>query len=113
MFGFSVNCVSFLLEAININSVFFALGVNLFVSSQEFTLCKSLLILFSISGNEEPKVDIFVSSASMEAWVCLRQFGRSLIYNVKSNGPKLDPCGIPHVIKFMIKIDCLGTYDVE
>ena len=98
MFGFSVNCVSFLLEAININSVFFALRVKLFVSSQEFTLSKSLLILFSISGNEEPKVDIFVSSADMEAWVCLRQLGRSLIYNVKSSGPKLDPCGIPLVI---------------
>ena len=104
MFGFSVNCVSFLLVAISINSVFFALRVNLFVSSQEFTLCKSLLILFSISGNEEPKVDIFVSSANMEAWVCLRQFGRSLIYNVKSNGRKLDPCGIPHAILFKCEL---------
>ena len=82
--------------------------VNLFVSSHEFTLCKSLLILFSISGNEEPKVDIFVSSANMEAWVCLRQFGRSLMYNVKSNGPKLDSRGIPHVILFKCELVSLN-----
>ena len=40
---------------------------------------------------------MFVSSADMEAWICLKQFEWSLIYNLINNGPKSEPCGAPHV----------------
>ena len=41
----------------------------------------------------------FVSSANSRGLVLLRHSGKSLIYNKKSNGPKIEPCGTPHLIK--------------
>ena len=39
-----------------------------------------------------------VSSAKIVGVVCVSALGRSFIYNMKSNGPRGDPCGTPHVI---------------
>ena len=41
---------------------------------------------------------MLVSSANIEAFVDVKQFGRSLIYTKKSKGLRFDPCGTPQVI---------------
>jgi hypothetical protein len=64
------------------------------------TLYKSLFSFTSMSAGELPMLDIFVSSANIDASVCSRQLGRSFIYNENNNGPKFDPCGTPHLIFF-------------
>ena len=33
-----------------------------------------------------------------------RQFGRSLIYNRKRKGPRIVPCGTPHLTNFGVDI---------
>ena len=41
----------------------------------------------------------FVSSVNSRGLVFLRHSGKSLIYNKNSNGPKIEPCGTPYLIK--------------
>ena len=38
-----------------------------------------------------------VSSAYMRTVDTKLEFGKSFKYNRKSKGPKMDPCGMPHV----------------
>ena len=40
----------------------------------------------------------FVSSAKINGLACVRQFGRSLMYKMNNNGPRIDPCGTPFLI---------------
>ena len=44
-----------------------------------------------------------VSSAYRFKAVSLKACGRSLIYIKKKSGPRIEPCGIPHVIKLLPK----------
>ena len=37
-----------------------------------------------------------MSSANNMALECVRQFGRSFVYIMKSNGPSIEPCVTPH-----------------
>ena len=46
-----------------------------------------------------------VSSANNLALVVWRHLGKSLIYKRNKNGPRLDPCGTPHLSSFTS--DCL------
>jgi hypothetical protein len=46
-----------------------------------------------------------VSSANNLALVVWRHLGKSLIYKRNKNGPRLDPCGTPHLNSFTS--DCL------
>jgi hypothetical protein len=41
-----------------------------------------------------------VSSANNRGFVFDRHWGKSLMYNKKNNGPKIEPCGTPHLITF-------------
>lgn len=42
-----------------------------------------------------------VSSANNQGPTCLRQGGiRSFIYKTKKSGPRIEPCGKPHVTRF-------------
>jgi hypothetical protein len=94
------NCFNFRLEAISINSVFLTFKVSLFAINQLLTLYKSLFSFTSMSAGELPMLDIFVSSANIDASVCSRQLGRSSIYNENNNGPQFDPRGTPQLIFF-------------
>ena len=51
----------------------------------------------SISSTVEALMERVVSSANNLALVVWRHLGRSLIYNRNKNGPRLDPCGTPHL----------------
>lgn len=100
MCGFSENCLSFLLEAISNNSLFLTFTVNLFVSSQLLIPHRSLFIFVSTSAGNTPALDMFVSSANVEACVWLWQFGRDFIQSENSICSRLDPWGTQHVILF-------------
>ena len=39
-----------------------------------------------------------MSSANTRGIVLLRHSGKSLMYNRKNNGPRIEPCGTPHLI---------------
>ena len=70
-------------EPININSVL-------------ATLTLSLLAINHRISAEAVK---FVSSANNRSFALLRKRGRSLVYSKKSNSPKIEPCGTPHLIR--------------
>ena len=46
-----------------------------------------------------------VSSAYTFGIVLFRQFSKSLIYSMKSKGPKHEPCGIPHSMLLLLEVD--------
>ena len=91
------NWLSFPFEAISLNSVLPVFKVNLLAYNQSLTWDRSVFNLRSISAGVFPAQDRFVSSANMEACVYLRHIGRSFIYGENSKGPKLEPCGTPHL----------------
>ena len=71
IFGVSVNCFSFLFDAISMHKLFFLIfkvwSAYLPLTMQELTLSRSSLILLFMSAGEVPEVDRFVSSANIEA----------------------------------------------
>ena len=95
------------LEPIIMYSVFLTFSVSLFDISHLLTFSRSVLSFCSISTNESPWQELFVSSANIEAFVDVKQFGKSLIYTSKSNGPRFDPCGTPQVILAVFDISLL------
>ena len=60
-------------------SVFLAFGVSLFDISHLLTFSRSVLSFCSIPTDESPWQEISVSSANIEAFVAVKQFGKSLI----------------------------------
>ena len=50
-----------------------------------------------------------MSSANSTGFKTVDTFTISFIYNIKSKGPNIDPCGTPHVI--FIKSESLVLYD--
>ena len=84
-------------EPININSALATLRLSLLAINHFLTFSKSELAAASRSVTEYAEVVRFVSSANNRGFVLLRQRGRSLMYNKKSNGPKMEPCGTPHL----------------
>ena len=68
-----------------------AIGHFLRFSKSEFTAS-------SRSVTETPEAVRFVSSANNRGFVFDKHWGKSLIYNKKNNGPKIEPCGTPHLI---------------
>ena len=59
---------------------------------------KSEFTAFSTSSIQLPDEVIFVSSANIRGLVEFKHEGRSLIYNKNKSGPRIEPCGTPHVI---------------
>ena len=51
----------------------------------------------STSSIVSPATVRFVSSANSRGLTCLRQSGRSFMYKRNKSGPRMEPCGIPHV----------------
>ena len=49
---------------------------------------------------ESPEAVRFVSSANNRGFVFVRHWGKSLMHNKNNNGPKIEPCGTPHLIAF-------------
>ena len=45
-----------------------------------------------------------VSSAYIFGIVLFRQFSKSLMYSMKSKGPKHEPCGIPHSMLLLLEV---------
>ena len=86
-------------EPVNINSVLVTFKLSLFAINQFLGFCKSEFTAFSISVIEGPEAVRFVSSANSRGLVLLRHSCKSLIYNKESNGPKIERCGTPHLIK--------------
>ena len=77
------------------NLVFLVFNDNLFALNQFDTFINSELTIsfnFHISLPEKNK---FVSSANNMNSRRSEQFTISFIYRIKSNGPKMDPCGTP------------------
>ena len=78
-----------------------ALSDSLFIFNHSFTLSSSLLIELHRSRFKCPAVNAFkvldnvVSSAYMIKLKILLALGKSLIYRIKSKGPKIDPWGTP------------------
>ena len=95
------------LEPIIMYPVFLAFSVSLFDIRHLLTFSRSVLSFCSISTDEFPWQEIFVSSANIEAFVDVKQFGKSSIYTRKSNGPRFDPCGTPGVILAVFDISLL------
>jgi hypothetical protein len=67
--GLLEDCCSLYLEPTSMHSVFSWFNVNLLAISHFCTFSKSVLILFSISVDDLPWQDKFVSSANIEACV--------------------------------------------
>ena len=54
-------------------------------------------------------VMIFVSSANILAYAVLRQFGRAFIQIKKNKGPRMLPCGTPHLSSLALDMTFLAT----
>ena len=86
-------------EPINMNSVFATLRLSLLAINHFLTFSKSEFAAASRSATEFAEAVKFVSSANNRGFALLGQRGRSLMYSKKSNSPKIEPCGTPHLIR--------------
>ena len=70
------------------------MAINHFLSfsKSEFTAAPKSIIEFDEAVR-------FVLSANNRGLVLFRQLGKSLTYNKKINGPEIEPCGTPYLIK--------------
>ena len=96
-FGEFSNVCSLCHDPININSVLDLLRVNLLATSQPLTLIRSWFSVNSIFSMLLLANVRCVSSTYIRLTALARQFGRSLIHSIKSNGPKIVPWGMPQV----------------
>ena len=71
---------------------------SLFARSHSLAFSRSGLRRVSSSLVDKPWVVRCVWSANILGVDNVRQFGKSLIYKRKNNGPSTDPCGTPHLI---------------
>ena len=82
-----------------INSVLATLRLSLLAINHSLRFSKSEFTATLRSVIEFAEAVKFLSSANNRGFVLLRQRRRSLMYNKKSNGPKIEPCGTPHLIR--------------
>ena len=61
----------------------------------------SSLSFAKVSREFSPSQDWLVSSANNVAFVVSRQLGRSFMYKRNKIGPRLDPCGTPHLTSLL------------
>ena len=80
--------------------VFDTLGESLLQSNQSTILVSSMFIILISSSALFPDKNTLVSSANSIGNSTLDTEAMSLIYNKNGNGPKIEPCGTPHVIVF-------------
>ena len=71
---------------------------SLLALTHAYTLAIYLLISETISFRLYPVANRFVSSAKRIGMKYSETWGKSLIYNKKSKGPRMDPWGTPHLI---------------
>ena len=105
--GDSVRVLSLCLDPISINSVLVIFRVSLFALSQLWTFSKSWFRCNWILSALSPAYVRWVSSAYILGSQFERQFGRSLMYNRNSNGPKIVPWGTPQLNKQLWESDPL------
>ena len=79
--------------------VFFRLRDNLLILSQSTTFKISAFIFVTKSSGFFPVINMLESSANKSENITSDAFARSLMYNKNNNGPSMDPCGTPHVIR--------------
>ena len=78
--------------------------LGLFAMSHLQRFSKPKFTAFSTSSIQLPDEVIFVSSANIRGLVEFKHEGRSLIYNKNKSGPRIEPCGTPHVIFFSFEM---------
>ena len=91
----SVVLCTFRFVPIIINSVLSAFKLSLLLFSQSHIFTMSGINLYSTSETLSIVADALVSSAYIVISAFSTQFGKSFINIMKSNGPKIDPCGTP------------------
>ena len=80
------------------NSVLATLKLSLLAINHFLRFSKSEFTAAWTIGTESSEAVRFVSSANIRGFVLFRRRGRSLMYSKKNSGPKIEPCGTPHVI---------------
>ena len=69
----------------------------------------SLLAILSISSMVFPDIAKLVSSANRTGINFVNISPRSFMYAKNNKGPKIDPCGTPHVISSVLDFDLLNV----
>jgi len=105
--GNSVRVLSLYLDRKSMNSVFVIFRVSLFALSQLWTFSKSWFRRNWILSALSPAYVRWVSSAYILGSQFDRQFGRSLMYNRNSSGPKMVPWGTPQLNEQLLENDPL------
>ncbi len=81
------------------NSVLTTFKLSLLAINKFLRFSKSEFTANSTSFIESPEAVRFASSANSRGLVILRHSGKSLMYNKNNNGPKIEPCGTPHLTR--------------
>ena len=84
-------------DPINICSGLVLCKLSLFASNRLFIFDNSVFVALTISFSDFPVVVRLVSSAYILAVEVRKLFGISFIYIMNSKGPRMDPCGTPHI----------------
>ena len=79
--------------------VFLRLRDNLLILSQSTTFTISAFIFMTKSSGFLPVINMLETSANRSENMTSDALARSLMYNRNNNGPSIDPCGTPHVIR--------------
>ena len=79
---------------------FFRFSDSLFILNHSLTFVIFVFISFIRSSGFFPdrNIHVFESSAKNREKITSETFAKSFIYNRNSKGPKMDPCGTPHVM---------------
>ena len=89
---------NFLLPNI-IYDVFVIFSDNKLALNHSEIIWSSSFICLSRTSKDLPVINRFVSSANMMVWRSGDAKLRSLMYKRNSNGPRIEPCGTPQVIR--------------
>ena len=81
---------------------------NLFNLNHKVTFANSLFIFSHNNSIYEPEANKLVSSANNTYFKNSDTLHRSLIYNINKKGPRIDPCGTPHII--LDKLEFVSLY---
>ena len=108
--GESVRVFNLCLELMSINSVLVIFKVRLFALNQLWTLSKSWFKYDRKLSPQSPAYVRWVSLAYIVGSQLDKQFGRSLIYNRNSSGPRIVPCGTPQVSERLLDNDPLTEH---
>ena len=95
-----------------VNNMKFVLSTfreSLFALTHAYTFAISVLILSTIMSRSLPVQNKLVSSANKIGINHLETDGKSLIKIKNNSGPKIDPCGTPHLICLQSDLQSLYT----